>query len=53
MVISRKFHAKQTMINFFFHEKKKFRPTSQNVRLSILRSNLRPLSGIENFFLKI
>ena len=41
---------KNTMIIFFFRKKKKFRPTSQNGRLSILRSNLRPLSEIENFF---
>ena len=38
------------MVNFFFHKKKKFRPTSQNSRFPILRPNLRPLSGIENFF---
>ena len=41
--------AKNNMINFFFH-KKKFRPTSQNGRFPILRPNLKPLSGIENFF---
>ena len=45
------FTSKNTLINFFFHKKKKkSRPESQNGRLSILRSNLRPLSGIENFF---
>ena len=38
------------MINFFFHKKKKFRPSSQNGRFPILRPNLRPLSEIENFF---
>ena len=42
------FTTKNTMINFFFH-KKKFRPTSQNGRFPILRPNLRPLSGIDNF----
>ena len=41
---------KNTIFNFFFHKKKKFLPTSQNGRLSILRTNLGPLSGIENFF---
>ena len=45
------FTPKNTMINFFFHKKKKkFRPTSQNGRFPILRPNLRPLLGIENFF---
>ena len=39
---------------FFSTKKKKFRPTSQNGRLPILRPNLWPLSGIYNsFFLKI
>ena len=43
---------KKTMINYFFNnKKKKFRRTSQNGRFPILRPNLRPLSGIENFFL--
>ena len=46
------FTPKNTMINFFFHKKKKkFRPSSQNGRFPILRPKLRPLSGIENFFL--
>ena len=49
MVISGKFHAKKHY-QLFFHKKKKFRPTFQNGRLSILRPNLRPLSGIDNFF---
>ena len=40
------------MVNFFFHKKKKFRPTSQNGRFPILRPNLRPLSGIEIIFSK-
>ena len=44
------FTSKNTMMTFFFQKKKKFRPASQNGRLSILRSNLRPLSEIENFF---
>ena len=44
------FTPKNTMVNFFFHKKKKFRLTSQNGRFPILRPNLRPLSGIENFF---
>ena len=39
------------MINFFFHKKKKFRLTSQNVRFPILKPNLRPLSGIEKLFI--
>ena len=38
------------MINFFFPQNKKFRPTSHNGRFPILRPNLRPLSGIENIF---
>ena len=51
MVISGEFHAKKHYDQLFFpQKKKKFRPTSQNGRLSVLRSNLRPLSGIENFF---
>ena len=41
---------KNTMINFFFQKKNKFRQTSQTGRFSILRPNLRPLSRIENFF---
>ena len=41
--------AKNNMINFFFH-KTKFRSTSENSRFPILRPNLKPLSGIENFF---
>ena len=49
-VISGEFHPKKPYSQLFFPQKKKFRPTSQNGRLSILRSNLRPLSGIENFF---
>ena len=44
------FIPKNTMVNFFFHKKKKFRLTSLNGRFPILRPNLRPLSGIENFF---
>ena len=45
------FTPKITMINFFSTKKKKnFRPTSQNGRFTILSPNLRPLSGIENFF---
>ena len=47
------FTRKKNIVNFFSTKKKKFRPTSQNGRLSILRSNLRPLSGIVNYFLKI
>ena len=50
MVISGEFHAKKHYDQLFFPEKKKFRQTSQNGRFSILRPNLRPLSGIENFF---
>ena len=50
MVISGEFHAKKHYDQLFFPQKKKFRPTSQNGRLSILRPNLRPLPGIENFF---
>ena len=38
------------MIDFFFHKKKKFRPTSEKGRFPILRPNLRPPSGIGNFF---
>ena len=41
------------MINFVFQKKKKFRLTSQNGRFPNLRPNLRRLSGIEIFFLKI
>ena len=37
------------MINFF-SRKKKFRQTSQNGRVPILRPNLSPISEIENFF---
>ena len=44
------FTPKNNTINFFSTEKKKFRPASQIGRFPILRSNLRPLSGIENFF---
>ena len=40
---------KNSMINFFFQKKKKFCQTSQNGRFPILRPNLRPLLGIENF----
>ena len=36
--------------SIFSAKKKKFRPTLQNGRFPILRPNLRPLSGIENFF---
>ena len=50
MVISAKFHANKHYDQLSVPQKKKFRPTPQNGRLSILRSNLRPLSGIENFF---
>ena len=50
MVVSGKFHPEKRYGQLFFPQKKKFRPTSQNGRLSILRSNLRPLSVIENFF---
>ena len=35
---------------FFSIKKKKIRPTSRNGRFPILRLNLRPLSGIKNFF---
>ena len=41
--------AKNNMINFF-STNKKFRPTSQNGLFPILRPNLKPLSGIGNFF---
>ena len=44
------FTPKNPIYNFFFHKKKKFRPTSQTGHLSILSSNLRPLSEIEIFF---
>ena len=44
------FTPKNPIVNFFFHKKKKFRPTSENGRFPILRPNLRPLSGDENFF---
>ena len=50
MVMSGKFHAKKHYDHLFLPQKKKFRPTSQNGRFPILRPNLRPLSGIENFF---
>ena len=50
MVISGKFHAKKQYDQLLFPQKKKFRPTSENGRFPILRPNLRPLSGIENFF---
>ena len=43
------FTPKNTMINFFFHKKKN--PSDiQKWSYSILRQNLRPLSGIEIFF---
>ena len=51
MVISGKFHAKKHYDQLFFPQKKKFRRTSENGRFAILRPNLRPLSGIEHFFL--
>ena len=52
--ISGKFHAKKHYDQLFFpQKKKKFRPTSQNGLFSIYTPNLRPLSGIEIFFLKI
>ena len=44
-----KYTPKNSMINFFAHKKKKFRPTSKNGRFPILRPNLRPLLGIGNF----
>ena len=44
------FTPKNPIVNFFVKKKKKIRPTSQNGRLSILRSNLRSLSVIESFF---
>ena len=44
------FIHKNTMVNFFFHKKKKFCSTSLNGGFPILRPNLRLLSGIENFF---
>ena len=50
MVISSKFQPKKHYDKLFFRQKKKFRPKSQNGRFPILRPNLRPLSGIENFF---
>ena len=51
MVISSEFHNKKHYDQLFFPEKKKkFRQTSQNGRFPILRTNLKPLSGIEIFF---
>ena len=50
MVISGKLHPKKHYDQFFSPQKKKFRPTSQNDRFRILRPNMRPLSGIDNFF---
>ena len=45
------FTPKKTMINFFFTKKKNYlSDTSKMVVLAILRPNLRPLVGIENFF---
>ena len=49
-VISGKFHPEKHDGQLYFPQKKKLRPTSQNGRFPILRPNLRPLSGIENFF---
>ena len=43
---------RKTMINFFFTKKKSYlSDTSKMIVLAILRSNLRPLLGIENFFI--
>ena len=46
------FTPKNSIVNFFYHKKKKFRPTSLNGCFPILIPNLSPLSGIENFFSK-
>ena len=40
---------KNTTINFLFHKKNCLSDIPKMVVLAILRSNLRPLSGIENF----
>ena len=44
------FTPKNTMINFFFHKKKNSVRHPKMFVFAILRPNLRPLSGIENFF---
>ena len=49
-VIPDKFHPKKSTINIF-QENKIFSDTPKMVVLAILRPNLRPLLGIENFFL--
>ena len=41
---------KKLKSTFFKKKKKKFRPTSQKGRFPILTRNLKPLSGMENFF---
>ena len=50
MVISSEIHPEKYYGQLFFHKKKKIRPTSQNGRSPILRSNLKTLSGIEILF---
>ena len=50
MVISGKFHAKNTMINFFFQKKKKFRPTSENGRFRDFQTEPETPFGNRTFF---
>ena len=54
MVISGKFYAKKHYDQLFFAQKKKFRPTSENVRFRDFETETEtPFGNRKFFFLKI